>query len=58
MIYLIIESVMLQCLWCCIVEMVLRGIEDWKGDWDIPSFDVRLRFYIAYVLFRVLPFPW
>lgn len=58
MINLIIESVMLQCLWCSIVELVLMGLEDWKDGWDIPDFSVRLRFYLAYVLFRVLPYPW
>ena len=58
MIYLIIESVALQCLWCSIVELVLYGLEDWMKDWNIPHFSVRLRFYCAYVLFRMLPYPW
>ena len=41
-----------------ILELVLFGFEDWKEGWDLPPFKVRLRFYLAYVLFRTLPFPW
>ena len=55
---LIIQSLTLQCLWCAILELVLFGFEDWKEGWDLPPFKVRLRFYLAYVLFRTLPFPW
>jgi len=29
-----------------------------RWPWDLPPFKVRLRFYLAYVLFRTLPFPW
>ena len=43
MTYLIIERMVLQCLWCSAVEQVLSGLEDWKEDWDIPKFIVRLR---------------
>ena len=58
MTYLIIERLALQCLWCSILELVLFGLEDWRETWDIPEFRVRLRFYLAYVLFFTLPFPW
>ena len=58
MIYLIIESVAWQCLWCSIVELVLMGLEDWMEGWNIPKFSVCLRFYLAYVLFRTIPYPW
>lgn len=58
MTYLIIERIILPCLWCAAAEQVLSGLADWKEHWDIPTFTVRFRFYLAYVLFLALPYPW
>lgn len=58
MINLIITKIMLQVLWCAIVELVLSGLADWNKQLNIPPFEVRVRFYLAYILMRMLPYPW
>jgi hypothetical protein len=53
-----IAYLMLHILWCSIVELTIWGFEDWKKEeWDVPGRYIRIRWYVAYVLARVLPLP-